>query len=97
MGIVELEKRIEPIKDAVYALLYPPLAQHYGAGQVVTFGPVAVHHSNGLEMGGKTYAWADIIEVKVDNGRLTATMHDGHKHCFGAKNTVALERQPGDS
>jgi hypothetical protein len=31
-------------------------------------------------MGGKTYAWADIIEVKVDNGRLTVRMHDDHKH-----------------
>ena len=31
-------------------------------------------------MGGKTYAWADIIEVKVDNGRLTVRMRDDHKH-----------------
>jgi len=80
LGFVEIEKLIEPIKDAVYALLYPPLAQHYGAGQAVTFGPVTVHRANGLEMGGKTYAWADIIEVKVDNGRLTVTMRDDHKH-----------------
>jgi hypothetical protein len=80
LGFIEVEKLIEPIKDAVYALLYPPLAQHYGAGQAVTFGPVTVHRVNGLTMGGKTYAWADIIEVKVDHGRLTVTMRDDHKH-----------------
>jgi ribosomal protein S27E len=80
LGIVEIEKLIQPIKDAVYALLYPPLAQHYGAGQAVIFGPVTIHHSNGLEMGGKTYAWADIIEVRVDNGRLTVTLRDNRKH-----------------
>jgi hypothetical protein len=80
LGFVEIEELIEPIKKAVYALLYPPLVQHYGAEQAVTFGPVTVHRANGLEMGGKTYAWADIIEVKVDNGRLTVTMRDDHKH-----------------
>lgn len=80
LGIIEIEKLIEPIKNAVYALLYPPLAQRYGAGQAVTFGPVTVHRANGLAMGGKTYAWADIIEVKVDKGRLTVTMRDDHKH-----------------
>jgi ribosomal protein S27E len=80
LGIAEIEKLIQPIKDAVYALLYPPLAQYYLAGQAVTFGPVTVHQSNGLEMGGKTFAWADIIEVKVDNGRLTTTMRDDHKY-----------------
>jgi ribosomal protein S27E len=80
LGFIEIEKLMEPIMDAVYALLYPPLAEHYGAGQAVTFGPVTVHRANGLEMGGKTYAWADIIEVKVDKGRLTVTMRDDHKH-----------------
>ena len=80
LGFIEIEKLIEPIKDAVYARLYPPLAQQYEAGQAVTFGPVTAHRANGLEMGGKTYAWADIIEVKVDNGRLTVTMRDDHKH-----------------
>jgi ribosomal protein S27E len=80
LGSIEVEKLIEPIKDAVYARLYPPLAQQYGAGQAVTFGPVTVHGANGLEMGGKTYAWADIIEVKVDNGRLTVRRRDDHKH-----------------
>ncbi len=80
LGFVEIEKLIEPIKDAVYARLYPPLAQQYEAGQAVTFGPVTVHRANGLEMGGKTYAWTDIIEVKVDQGRLTVTLRDDHKH-----------------
>lgn len=80
LGYAEIEELIEPVKEAVYALLYPPLAQRYGAGQGVTFGPVTVHRANGLEMGGKTCAWADIIEVKVDNGRLTVTMRDDRKH-----------------
>jgi ribosomal protein S27E len=80
LGFIEIEKLIQSIKDAVYALLYPPLAEQYSAGQAVTFGSLTVHRMNGLEMGGKTYAWANIVEVKVDNGRLTVTMRDDHKH-----------------
>ena len=80
LGFVEIENLIEPIKDAVYTLLYPPLAQHYDAGQAVAFGPVTVHRENGLKMGGKTYASTDIIEVKVDQGQFMVMTHDDHKH-----------------
>lgn len=87
----EVEHLIQSIKNKVYARLYPPLKQCYDAGQPVTFGPVTVHTKNGLAMGGKTYAWAGIIEVKVKNGRLTLRMHDDHKHEVHTKDIPNVE------
>jgi hypothetical protein len=75
----------------VYALLYPMLAQRYNAGQPVTFGPVTVHHTNGLTMGGKTYAWADIADVKVELGRFKVTMRDDRKHEVGTESIPNVE------
>jgi len=80
LGFKDFNEKIKPIKHAVYTLLYPPLEQHYNAEQVVTFGPVTVHRTKGLQMGDKSYAWADIIDVKVEYGRLKVTTSDDHKH-----------------
>jgi ribosomal protein S27AE len=79
LGRNDVVRLIKPVKRAVYALLSPPLKQQYDAGQAVTFGPVTVHRKNGLAMDGKTYAWADISEVKVYHGKLRVTMNDRHQ------------------
>ncbi len=41
---------IAHIKEAVFALLEPPLAKRYEAGEALTFGPVTIHRQSGLEL-----------------------------------------------
>jgi hypothetical protein len=79
-GVKEIEDAIKPIKQAVFARLLPPLAQTYGAGQAVTFGPVTIHKQNGIQLDGKPYAWNAILEIKVERGRFTVTLRDSQKH-----------------
>jgi DNA-directed RNA polymerase subunit RPC12/RpoP len=87
----DVEHLIQLIKNKVYARLYPPLAKQYDEGQAVTFGPVTVQRANGLTMGGKTYSWADIIEVKVHDGRLTARTRNDLKHEVHTKDIPNVE------
>lgn len=78
-GVKGIEDAIEPIKQAVFARLLPPLAQAYGAGQAVTFGPVTIHKQNGIQLDGKLYAWSAILDIKVDRGRISVTLRDSKK------------------
>ncbi len=68
------------IQLPVYERLWPPLAAAYGAGQPQTFGPVTVARAGGLTLGGTTYAWDAIQDVKVEYGRFKVTLRDGKKH-----------------
>ena len=70
----------EAIKRQVFALLLPPLAQTYGAGQAVTFGPVIIHKQNGLQLDGKPYAWDAIQDIQVDRGRFKMVLRNGKRH-----------------
>jgi hypothetical protein len=86
-----VEKLIEAIKSNVFALLLPPLTQHYNSGQAITFGPITIHRQNGLQTGGKTYAWADIIDIKVDRGRFIVTTRDNKKREARVSNIPNVE------
>lgn len=57
------------VKKNVFALLLPPLKSAYNSGETITFGTVTIHHQNGLQMGGKTHRWDDIMDIKVERGR----------------------------
>jgi hypothetical protein len=79
-GVKEIEDAIAAIKQAVFARLWPPLAQAYGAGQAVTFGTVTIHKQTGIQLDGKPYAWNAILDIKVERGRFTVTLRDSKKH-----------------
>lgn len=79
-NLEQVDQLIQPIKRNVFALLWPPLSRQYNAGQAVAFGPVAVHSQNGIRTGGRAYAWADIMDIKVERGRLTITTRDSKRH-----------------
>ncbi len=70
----DVTKLIDVLKRRVYALLLPLLQQAYAASQNVTFSPVTVNKQDGLQDGGKRFAWADVLKVEVKNGSLLVTM-----------------------
>ena len=76
----QLDQLAAAVKKAVYALIGPPLAQQYRAGQALTFGPVTIHQQNGLQANGKLHAWDAIQDIQVENGQLKLTFGDGKKH-----------------
>ena len=76
----DVEEIIEPIKRNVFALLLSPLTQQYDSGQAVTFGPVTIHRQNGVQINGKSYAWNDIMDIKVERGRFIITLRDSKQH-----------------
>lgn len=67
---------VKSIKQNAYSLLLPSLTEQYNSNQPVTFGPVTIHHVNGIRMGGKQLAWDSILDVKVKQGSLLVTMKD---------------------
>jgi len=79
-GLKDIEAAVAPIKRAVFARLWPPLAQAYGAGQALTFGPVTLHKPEGIQVDGKPLAWSTILEIKTERGRLSVTLRDSKKH-----------------
>jgi len=74
-----LEAAADQIKLAVFKLLTPPAVQHYEAGEALKFGPVTVQQNVGLQLGGHRYAWGDVQNIEVDDGRLKVTLNNG-KH-----------------
>jgi hypothetical protein len=95
---VILDNEIKNVDDALYEIRkavaprrLPPLAQAYDAYQPLTFGPVTIHKQNGLTLDGKVYAWASIMDIKVERGSVIVSQRDGHKHAARAKDIPNLE------
>jgi len=73
----EISEIEEAIKGSAYAVLLPPLKAAYQGGAPLTFGPVQVSQTNGLEAHGKAFRWDAILNVAVKKGRLIITDRDG--------------------
>lgn len=82
---------IDPIKKNVFALLLPPLTTAYNSGQPITFGPIAIHRQGGLQMGGKVYQWADIMDVKIEHGYFKITLRDWTQYSEYGSNIPNIE------
>ena len=67
----------EYLKLGAFKLLLPGVFQRYEAGEALTFGPVSVQKSSGMQLGGNRYAWGDIQGIHASKGRLQV---DGTKH-----------------
>jgi hypothetical protein len=78
-GVKSITAAADKIKDAVFARLGPALIQRYQAGEALTFGPVTVQQQTGLRLGGQHYAWGDIQNIQVQNGRFQLSLRNG-KH-----------------
>lgn len=74
------EDFIRPIKQNVFALLLPPLTSSYNSGKAITFGSVNIHRQNGLQMGGKTHLWEDIMDIKVKRGRFKVVLRNSKEY-----------------
>lgn len=64
------------IEDNIYPTLYERASQAYNSGQTLTFGPVAIN-KGGIMIGKKTYPWADVKQVSINNGFVKVSKKDG--------------------
>jgi hypothetical protein len=82
---------IDIIKRNIFALLLPPLTSAYNSGKEIPFGSIIIHHQNGLQLGTKTYAWEDIMDIKVERGRFKITMRDNKQNEVRASSIPNIE------
>jgi len=76
-GVKSVTAAADKIKDAVFARLAPALIQRYQAGEPMTFGVATVQQQTGLRLGGQHYAWQDILNIQVKNGRFQLSLRNG--------------------
>ena len=57
------------IQAAILPGLYEQAARQYNAGQRLVFGPVTIDQA-GIQIGKKTYAWAEVRQVSIQRGIL---------------------------
>ncbi len=74
-----LEAAADQIKLAVFKLLTPLAVQRYEAGEALKFGPVTVQQKDGIQLGGHRYAWADVQNIALKDGRLKLTLNNGKR------------------
>lgn len=80
------------VKQGVYARLQPELAQRYDLGQPLTFGPVTISKTDGLQYGSKRLAWNDILEMKTTSAELQITMRNSG--LFSGRHNIPLSSIP---
>ena len=56
---------------------YQRLAEAYNCGHPVSFGPVSIGKKHGIQIGRKTYPWAEIEEVGIHKGILSIKKKNG--------------------
>jgi hypothetical protein len=78
-GVKNVTAAADKIKAAVFPRLAPALIQQYQANAPLTFGQATVQQQSGLSLGGQHYAWGDILNIQVLNGRFQVSLRNG-KH-----------------
>jgi hypothetical protein len=87
-SISKVEELAKDIDQNIFPLLYKSAADQYNTGQTIAFGPVAIS-KGGIEIGKKTYPWADVKEVSVHNGVLKVSRNEGGWFS-GARTSVSM-------
>lgn len=64
------------IKKNVFEILEPQLTTRYENLETLQFGAITVHKNNGLTMNAKSYAWDQIRNVQVKNGRFQIALEN---------------------
>ncbi len=72
----KVEALAKTIEQSIYPRLYQQAAGLYNAGQVLTFGPVAIS-KGGIQVGKKSYPWAEVKQVSIHQGFLKVAQKDG--------------------
>ena len=75
-AFVKVDELADAIEQSLFPSLYERAAQQYNDGQLQAFGPVVVSKA-GIQIGKKTYPWADVKEVSIHQGVLKVSRVDG--------------------
>jgi hypothetical protein len=77
-GFSKVEELAIIIQEAITPILYNQAARQFNAGQRLVFGPVEISKS-GIQVGGKTYAWAEIKQISIQRGIIKVSQKDGNR------------------
>ncbi len=75
-GKNEIPQLGQALQEVTHLIQYNRAAEAYNAGQLVVFGPVAIS-KEGMMVGKKTYPWAEIAKVSLNNGMLSIAKKGG--------------------
>jgi hypothetical protein len=75
-GYKKVDVLANTIEQSIYPMLYQQAAGLYNAGQVLTFGPVAIS-KGGIQIGKKTYPWTEVQQVSIQKGVLRVSQKGG--------------------
>lgn len=85
-----LQELIAEIRKAINPLLFNKAAEAYRQGHTSLFGIVGLSQE-GLSCNGKTFAWDQIAEIEVNNGRLHISPKNGGFFSTAAADTRQIE------
>ena len=71
-----VEQLAAAIEQAIFPLLYERASTQYNAGQMIVFGPMSVSKA-GIQIGKKTYPWAEVEQVSIHQGVLRVSKKGG--------------------
>ncbi len=75
-GKDDIPKLGSAIEQAILPIQYKRAADAYNAGQMVTFGPVAIS-KEGITISKKTYPWDEVAKISLENGMLSVAKKGG--------------------
>ncbi len=73
---VKVEELAKAIEECIFPLLYGRAADQYNTGLMLVFGPMAINKA-GIQIGKKTYPWAEVKEVSIQQGTVKVSKKDG--------------------
>jgi len=71
-----VDQLAEEIEQKIFPLLYEPASEKYNSGQSLDFGSILISKT-GLQIGKKTFAWAEVKDVSLQRGELKISRKDG--------------------
>jgi hypothetical protein len=71
-----VDQLADEIAQKIFPLLYEPASEKFNTGQSLDFGPILISKT-GLQIGKKTFAWAEVKDVSLQRGELKISRRDG--------------------
>jgi hypothetical protein len=71
-----VEQLAAAIEQAIFPLLYERTSTQYNVGQTLIFGPLSISKA-GIQIGKKTYPWAEVEQVSIHQGVLRVSKQSG--------------------
>lgn len=76
-GFSKVEDLANTVREQIFPLLYKKAADAYNNGQTVTFGQLSISRNGGLQIGKKSYPWAEIQQVSIEQGYIKIAKKGG--------------------